>query len=525
MRQIEFYATFELIDYVFRYNFKDLHIYIQKSMADAAPKKKLNREDFTFKNKQGETLVKKPGDINGIQFMIKDLKDCVVQLLDHTGQIQVDRCEGCTFFIGPIKSSLFIRDCKNCNVHVACSQFRCRDLYDSKVYLFASNDPIIESSNNLTFYPYNVTYPKLREHATAADLPIAENKWDLIFDFTKKKSGSNFSIGDAKDWKIERIQVEGLEEVKDAVFPYPQKYGGTVPDGAKFGSADDTMQQFGVEDMAKGKHASLPEAGTEQVACFFVLGGPGSGKGTNCAKLVKEHGFVHLSAGDLLRAERDSGSPNGELINNIIMNGQIVPVEITVNLIKNAIEKAGGASKKFLIDGFPRNEDNYQGWNKVMGSFCDVKFVLFLDCEEQAMIDRINKRAAESAEVRNDDNIEVLKKRFKTFREQSMPIVEIYEKEGKVRRINSNQEADKVYVDVLAAFEGYIDAKQPSESPREPKTIKANPAAVNAAVNTPRGETERDGGAKSEGGSSTLYGVLALTAAVALVSGYYFYKQ
>lgn len=73
---------------------------------------------------------------------------------------------------------------------------------------------------------------------------------------------------------------------------------------------------------------------------------------------MSDYGFVHLSAGDLLRAERDSGSPNGDLINNIILNGQIVPVEITVNLIKSAIEKAGGARKKFLIDGFPRNEDN-----------------------------------------------------------------------------------------------------------------------------------------------------------------------
>jgi hypothetical protein len=159
-----------------------------------------------------------------------------------------------------------------------------------------------------------------------------------------------------------------------------------------------------------------------------------------------------------------------------------------------------------------------------MGDYCDVKFVLFLDCEEQAMIDRINKRAAESAEVRNDDNIEVLKKRFKTFREQSMPIVEIYEKQGKVRRINSNQEADKVFVDVLAAFEGFIDAKRPSESPREAPTIKANPAAVNAAVNSPRSETGRDDGAKSES-NSTLYGVLALTAALALMSGYYYYQR
>ena len=94
------------------------------------------------------------------------------------------------------------------------------------------------------------------------------------------------------------------------------------------------------------------------MTCFFVLGGPGSGKGTVCAKLVEEHGFVHLSAGDLLRAERDSGSPDGELINNIIMKGEIVPVDITVNLIKKAMEQNGWSETKFLIDGFPRNQDN-----------------------------------------------------------------------------------------------------------------------------------------------------------------------
>jgi UMP-CMP kinase len=57
--------------------------------------------------------------------------------------------------------------------------------------------------------------------------------------------------------------------------------------------------------------------------------GPGSGKGTQCLELVSHFGFVHLSAGDLLRAERDSGSAEAELINSYIANGQIVPVRIT----------------------------------------------------------------------------------------------------------------------------------------------------------------------------------------------------
>jgi UMP-CMP kinase len=57
--------------------------------------------------------------------------------------------------------------------------------------------------------------------------------------------------------------------------------------------------------------------------------------------------------------QRDSGSEHGELINNIIKEGKIVPVAITCGLIKQAMEKAGWADKKFLVDGFPRNEDNF----------------------------------------------------------------------------------------------------------------------------------------------------------------------
>lgn len=91
----------------------------------------------------------------------------------------------------------------------------------------------------------------------------------------------------------------------------------------------------------------------------FVLGGPGAGKGTQCSRLVAEAGFVHLSAGELLRAERKSGTPTAELINAVINRGEIVPGEITTGLLKRAMEKSCEEGKRyFLIDGFPRNDDN-----------------------------------------------------------------------------------------------------------------------------------------------------------------------
>ena len=78
----------------------------------------------TWKSLQDQMLVKVPGDINGIDFMIKDLENCTVMLLDHTAQIQVDRCKNTKFFIGPVKASLFIRNCDSCEVTVCCSQYK-----------------------------------------------------------------------------------------------------------------------------------------------------------------------------------------------------------------------------------------------------------------------------------------------------------------------------------------------------------------------------------------------------------------
>ena len=95
---------------------------------------------------------------------------------------------------------------------------------------------------------------------------------------------------------------------------------------------------------------------------------------------------MHLSAGDLLRAERASGSEHGELIQKIIDEGKIVPVAITCGLIKTAMQNKGWAAAKFLVDGFPRNEDNYTGWNDVMGESIRLAGVLHFVVEEEALI-------------------------------------------------------------------------------------------------------------------------------------------
>ncbi|KAF9146246.1 hypothetical protein BG015_011647, partial [Linnemannia schmuckeri] len=102
--------------------------------------------------------------------------------------------------------------------------------------------------------------------------------------------------------------------------------------------------------------AAEKKAALQDTTVIFVLGGPGAGKGTQCANLVRDFGFVHLSAGDLLREEQQRpGSQYGELIKTYIREGNIVPMEVTIALLENAMLASG--QKRFLIDGFPRKMD------------------------------------------------------------------------------------------------------------------------------------------------------------------------
>lgn len=204
----------------------------------------------------------------------------------------------------------------------------------------------------------------------------------------------------------------------------------------------------------------------------FVLGGPGAGKGTQCERIVKNYGFVHLSAGDLLREERTRGNETGQLIDTYIKEGKIVPVEITVRLLKKAMEDSVARGKaNFLIDGFPRNQNNLEGWIQVMGEYADVKFVLMFDCSEQVMEARLLERGKTSG--RTDDNIETIRKRFRTYVEETMPVIQHFEKLGKVRKVNAEKEVDAVYQETAQYFEQFIAPIQTTYAFIKPDAVKS----------------------------------------------------
>jgi UMP-CMP kinase len=196
-----------------------------------------------------------------------------------------------------------------------------------------------------------------------------------------------------------------------------------------------------------------PTFSPTNVTVLFVLGGPGAGKGTQCANLVRDYKFTHLSAGDLLRAEQDrKGSEFGDLIKSYIKDGKIVPMEVTVQLLENAmtevVEKNKDHKGKFLIDGFPRKMDQALKFEETV---CPSKFVLFYDCPEEEMQKRLLKRGETSG--RSDDNAESIKKRFKTFVETSMPVVDYFQKENRVIKIAATKTPDEVYKETKEKLE------------------------------------------------------------------------
>ena len=128
----------------------------------------------------------------------------------------------------------------------------------------------------------------------------------------------------------------------------------------KFSNSHSSRSLFTLEQALftlKNSQTPIVMSGDQLPSVVFVLGGPGAGKGTQCANIVEKYGYVHLSAGDLLRAERKrEGSEVGALIESYIVKGEIVPVEITCQLLENAMNENIKQNNKynFLIDGFPR---------------------------------------------------------------------------------------------------------------------------------------------------------------------------
>ena len=183
-----------------------------------------------------------------------------------------------------------------------------------------------------------------------------------------------------------------------------------------------------------------------------VLGSPGSGKGTVCRRIAEEFGYVHLSAGELLRQERaKADSPYKDCIDEHFRQGLFVPPDIICSLMETAVKNS--KSNKFLFDGFLIHTDNLETWNKrEVSKKMKPSFVLFLDCPQEVCEKRILDRGA-GGSGRDDDVVDKLGNRFKKYKEESFPVIEYFEAQKLLRKVDASKSFDEVYQEVRGFFQ------------------------------------------------------------------------
>ena len=181
---------------------------------------------------------------------------------------------------------------------------------------------------------------------------------------------------------------------------------------------------------------------------LILLGPPGAGKGTQAARLVQKYGIVQLSTGDMLRAAVAARTPIGLQAKAVMESGGLVSDAIVIGIIRDRIKEAD-AKAGFILDGFPRTVAQAEALDGLLAAeSMALKAVIELQVDQQALVGRIVKRAAEAhaagQPVRKDDDPEVFKTRLAAYNRDTAAVTPFYSARGQLSIIDGMQPIDAV---------------------------------------------------------------------------------
>ncbi len=189
---------------------------------------------------------------------------------------------------------------------------------------------------------------------------------------------------------------------------------------------------------------------------LLVLGPQGAGKGTQAKRISAEYEIPHVATGDMFRAELAAGTPLGKQVGEFMARGDLVPDEVTVEIIESRLSEPD-AAQGFVLDGFPRNLAQAQALDAMLGSIGRVlDAILFFAISDEIGMERALSRAA--LEGRADDTREVIAHRLEIYHRETEPIVEHYRTTGKLIPLHADRSIEQVWSEISEALQQVVPA-------------------------------------------------------------------
>ncbi len=199
--------------------------------------------------------------------------------------------------------------------------------------------------------------------------------------------------------------------------------------------------------MAEDKHLNI-----------VIFGAPGSGKGTQSARLIDKYGLYHISTGELLRDHIRRGTELGRTADAFISKGQLIPDDLMIQILDDTLEREAKGKRGVVFDGFPRTIPQAEALKELLKKRgTDLHAVVGLEVPEEELVDRMIKRGKDTG--RADDNPETIKNRLKVYHEQTHPLREYYNKEGKYLAIDGMGVVDDIFKSISDKLDKVTDAK------------------------------------------------------------------
>ncbi|KAL4219564.1 Adenylate kinase isoenzyme 5 [Mactra antiquata] len=287
------------------------------------------------------------------------------------------------------------------------------------------------------------------------------------------RPASKSSLPDAAMYKKKNEREESFFEEE----PVKPLFVGAVP------------QPPVISEQDTGRKPGLPTA-----PIIFVAGGPGSGKGTQCKKIISRYqDFVHLSMGDIIRTEiSDKGTADDKwgMITQLMSKGEMAPEDVTIDLLKAQLNKHSSA-KAFIIEGFPRDKNQVESFNKNIGG---LNFVILFDCEEYYMQMRLLKRGRDSGRV--DDNPTAISNRLNFYKYNTIPVMKYFDDAGKLVVLDADRDIDTMFFEISQMFDFAFFGRKPGQEDKDKKeesqTAPVQEEVIEASISQETANTTGD---------------------------------